>query len=108
MDSQVVSLFILALNIAAVSAILNFELIVFDKIDALLALYFKSKAACVAVLIGLSASLVLSTLPNPTLLALMPDEILASVMAPLAIFVLVMALFAIIGADAIPDKSPAN
>ena len=90
------------------SEILNFELIELAKEAALLILYFKSIAACVAVLTGLSASLVLSTFPNPTLLALMPDDILISVMAPLAILELVMALLAITGAVAIPDKSPAN
>ena len=53
-------------------------------------------------------SLVLSTFPKPTLFGLIPDEILSSLMAPLAIFELVITLLAIIGADAVPDKSPAS
>ena len=60
--------------------------------------YFKSNTACCAVLTGLSKSLVLSTLPNPTLEALIPVAILAFVMAPLTIE----------GASAVPVKSPAS
>ena len=57
---------------------------------------------------GFSKSLVLSTLPNPTLEALMPEATFTSVMAPVAIFELVIALLTTIGASAVPPKSPAN
>ena len=71
-------------------------------------LNFKSNAAWVAVLICLSISAVLSTLPNPTLEALMPEATFTSVMAPVAIFELVIALLTTIGASAVPPKSPDN
>jgi len=61
-------------------------------------LAFASKAVWVAVLIGLSKSLVLFTLPKPTLVGLIPEAIFASVMAPVAIA----------GLEAVPVKSPAN
>ena len=57
---------------------------------------------------GLSKSLVLSTLPNPTLEALIPIEILASVTALLPIFSVVIAPLATSGMAAVPLKSPAN
>ena len=70
--------------------------------------YFKSNAACCAVLTGLSKSLVLSTLPNPTLEALIPVAIFASVMAPVAILTFVIAPLVMNGASAVPVKSPAS
>ena len=57
---------------------------------------------------GLSISLVLSALPKPTLEALIPEATFTSVIAPVAIFELVIALFTIIGASAVPPKSPAS
>ena len=69
---------------------------------------FRSSAACVKALIGLSKSLVLSTFPNPTLEALIPVETLASVTALLPILSVVMAPLATTGIVAVPDKSPAN
>ena len=57
---------------------------------------------------GFSKSLVLSTLPNPTLEALMPEATFTSVMAPVAILELVIALLTTIGASAVPPISPVN
>ena len=70
--------------------------------------YLVSSAACVNVLIGLSISLVLSTLPKPTFDALIPLAIFKSVTAPLAIFEVTMAPLATRGKAAVPDKSPAS
>ena len=52
--------------------------------------------------------MVLSTLPSPTLDALMPVETLASVTALLPILSVVIAPLATTGIAAVPDKSPAN
>ena len=67
---------------------------------------------------GLFKSFVLFTLPNPNFAALKPDAILLSVIAASAIFILVialslilmvvMALLLMVGAMAVPDKSPAS
>ena len=78
------------------------------RITALLALYFKSIAACCAILIGLSTSLVLSTLPNPTFDALIPDAILLLVIAPSKILLFVIAFAEIVGKSDVPLKSPAS
>ena len=57
---------------------------------------------------GLSRSLVLSTLPSPTFDALIPLAIFRSVTAPFAIFEVTMAPFATSGIAAVPDKSPVS
>ena len=57
---------------------------------------------------GLSKSLVLSTLPKPTFDALIPLAIFISVTAPFAIFEVTMAPLATSGRAAVPDKSPAS
>ena len=85
------SLVILLLNITAVSAIFS----------------FKFNAVWVALLIGLFASLVLSTLPSPTFVALIPVAIFASVIALSATFNSVMILFLIKIESAVPPISPA-
>ena len=57
---------------------------------------------------GLFTSLVLSTLPKPTLDALMPDVIFASVTELFASLLVVITPLATTGMAAVPDKSPAN
>ena len=57
---------------------------------------------------GLSTSLVLSTLPKPTLDALIPVEIFASVTELFASLSVVIAPLVTTGIAAVPDKSPAN
>ena len=69
---------------------------------------FKSIAIWVAILTGFKASLVLFTFPNPTFVALMPVDTLASVIAPSFILLVVTALLDRVGASAVPVKSPAN
>ena len=79
---------------------------------------FVFNAFWVRVLMGLLRSLVLFTLLKPTLLALIPVAILLSVIAasnnlalviaPSIILAVLIALFAIIGAVAVPLKSPAS
>ena len=69
---------------------------------------FRSRAVCVKLLIGLSKSLVLSTFPNPTFVALIPAAILASVTALVPSLSVVIAPIATTGMAAVPDKSPAN
>ena len=97
-----------ALSIAAVSEISTF--CVTEVISACPCKLenFASSAVCVKVLIGLSTSLVLSTFPKPTLEALIPVAIFASVTALFASLAVVIAALATSGKAAVPDKSPAN
>ena len=92
LDKLIVSLANLELNIAEVSDVFILRI----------------NADCVALLTGLFKSLVLSTLPRPTLFALMPLAIFESVIAPLIILSVFMALLLMIIESAVPPKSPAN
>ena len=79
---------------------------------------FKSNAVCVAVLIGLFASLVLSTLPKPTIVLVIPltvpvkvGEAIFAFNARLAVTSEVFAFDVkpgTVGKAAVPPKSPAN
>ena len=81
LESEIVSLLNLLLNIAVVSEI--FSLV--------------SKASSVALLIGLFISDVLSTFSNPTFNALIPNATFASVIIPSANLAFVIDLGAILG-----------
>ena len=69
---------------------------------------FKSNAACVKVLMGLSKSLVLFAFPNPTFEALIPVAILIFVIAASEILLVLIAPVAIVGISDVPLKSPAS
>ena len=102
------SLLNLEVSIALVSNIFNFCATVLVSACPCKLENLTSSAACVKMLIGLSKSFVLSTLPNPTLEALIPVEIFVSVTALLPIFSVVIAPVATTGMEAVPLKSPAN
>ena len=75
------------------------------SIDLLAIFSFKSNAVCVAVLTGLLASLVLSRLPNPTIVEVTPDTVPVKAGSAMGAFKVKPGT---VGAVAVPARSPVN